>query len=148
MPTFQSARLYACAMCHAQVVICSSCDRGNIYCNAACAQISRQNSLKEAGKRYQNTYQGKVAHARRQHRYREQQKKVTHQGSRQLTSSDLLSTGSENLSVKDVSSEQEDNEIYFCHFCASRCSKFLRNTFLSKAYRPKSIHLSAWPLGP
>jgi hypothetical protein len=32
----QTARLYLCARCRVQVVLCSHCDRGNRYCNRAC----------------------------------------------------------------------------------------------------------------
>jgi hypothetical protein len=34
------ARLFNCARCHRQVVICSRCDRGNLYCGFAMCPVS------------------------------------------------------------------------------------------------------------
>ena len=78
-----SVRLYNCARCHHQVIICSPCDRGNIYCAGPCAQAARKASLKAAGKRYQRSCRGRLKHAERQRRYRARRKKVTHQDSRE-----------------------------------------------------------------
>ena len=77
-----TARLYLCARCRRQVVICSPCDRGHRYCGAGCARTARAESLHAGGQRYQNTHRGRHRHAERQRRYRQRQsKKVTHQGS-------------------------------------------------------------------
>jgi hypothetical protein len=46
-----SARLFNCARCQRQVVICSHCDRGNIYCAKRCSQSARPQSRREAGRR-------------------------------------------------------------------------------------------------
>jgi len=46
------ARLYQCARCHHQVVICSECDRGNLYCAGGCARAARTGSLRAAGRRF------------------------------------------------------------------------------------------------
>jgi len=77
-----SARLFNCARCRCQVVICSHCDRGNIYCGKRCSEAARRQSQREAGRRYQKTRRGGFAHAERQRRYRQRRRaKVTHQGS-------------------------------------------------------------------
>jgi hypothetical protein len=73
----RSARLFLCARCRAQVLVCSCCDRGQIYCTGGCAQIARREGLREAGQRYQASRRGRVAHALRAHRYRARQKNVT-----------------------------------------------------------------------
>ena len=44
-----SARLFNCARCRRQVVICSHCDRGNRYCGKRCAQ-SRPPSIPARGR--------------------------------------------------------------------------------------------------
>ena len=72
-----TARLYNCARCHCQVIICSYCDRGNIYCDKSCADLARKTSLRKAGKRYQRSYRGRLKHAERQRHYRARCKKVT-----------------------------------------------------------------------
>ena len=74
-------RLFLCARCRAQVVLCSRCDRGNIYCGTACARARRHESIRAAGKRYQGSRAGRFAHAARARRYRARRQNVTHQGS-------------------------------------------------------------------
>ncbi len=77
-----TARLFQCALCHAQAIICSKCDHGQIYCSDSCSALARQQSLRAAGKRYQATVNGKRNHAARQARYEMKVKtNMTHQGS-------------------------------------------------------------------
>lgn len=71
-----SSRLFYCALCYTQCVICSSCDYGQIYCSPDCSRSARQKSCNEAEKRYQQTPKGKSNHALRQQRYRERQSKI------------------------------------------------------------------------
>jgi hypothetical protein len=110
-----SGRLFVCARCHAQVVICSVCDRGQRYCSRQCSAQARRASLREAGRRYQSGRAGRFAHARRARRYRQRQlhrpsssssspapapappapapapaKIVTHQCSQELDTGDVL----------------------------------------------------------
>lgn len=76
-----TGRFFLCARCRAQVLICSGCDRGQIYCTQACSAAARRASLREAGRRYQASRRGRITHAARARRYRERRNKVTHQGS-------------------------------------------------------------------
>ena len=85
-----SGRLFLCAGCRGQVIICSCCDRGQIYCNGDCAAQARRQTLKAAGRRYQASQRGRMRHAARMGRYRSRQKKVTHHGSPAPVTSDLL----------------------------------------------------------
>src|SRR5262249_30378505 len=39
-----TARFYLCAGCRAQVLICSCCDHGNIYCGDECASAARRSA--------------------------------------------------------------------------------------------------------
>jgi hypothetical protein len=78
-PMCSSARIFICARCRRQVVICSHCDRGNRYCGPSCAHSARRHPQREAAQRYQRTRRGRFAHAARQRRYR-QRANVTHQG--------------------------------------------------------------------
>lgn len=77
----ESLRFYLCARCREQVHVCSRCDRGQIYCSEECSEISRRESVRRAGAKYQKTPQGARNHADRQRRHRERNQKVTHQGS-------------------------------------------------------------------
>ena len=76
-----TARLFLCARCQAQVLVCSHCDRGQIYCAQGCAQTARRDAQRAAGRRYQASRRGRVNHAARAGRYRARQNNVTHQGS-------------------------------------------------------------------
>ena len=63
------ARLFLCARCRRQVLICSRCDRGQQYCGAGCSDLARRESLRAAGRRYQQSRRGRHCHAERQRRY-------------------------------------------------------------------------------
>ena len=70
----KNARLFNCASCHGQVVLCQRCDRGNIYCSRACSHQARRRSVRRAGRRYQMSRRGRHKHAERQRRYRERRR--------------------------------------------------------------------------
>ena len=71
----RSARLYQCVRCHRQVLICSHCDRGNIYCAGDCSELSRKEKLKEAQKRYEKTDKAKKAKAKKNKKKAKKNKK-------------------------------------------------------------------------
>lgn len=79
------ARLFLCAGCRAQVVLCSRCDHGQHYCGRACAKRARRAKQRDAGLRYQDSPKGRRNHAARQRRLRQRRRggrrSVTHQGS-------------------------------------------------------------------
>ena len=92
----EPARRFLCARCRAPALVCSHCDRGQIYCASGCAAAVRQQSQREAGRRYQGSLRGRFRHAARTRRWRERQallavpvarsematpQSVTHQGS-------------------------------------------------------------------
>jgi hypothetical protein len=127
-----SARLFNCARCRCQVVICSHCDRGNIYCGKRCSQSARSQSQREAGRRYQRTYRGRFAHAARQRRYRQRRRaKVTHQGSPPDVADETLPAESR-ASAQPTSEEPVAVPAagIRCHLCGRVCSRFLRQSFL------------------
>lgn len=64
------ARLFVCARCRRQVLICSRCDRGQQYCAGSYRTLARRESLCAAGRRYQQSRRGRHCHAERQRRYR------------------------------------------------------------------------------
>jgi len=70
-------RLYFCARCQDQVLICRRCDRGQVYCAGECAAQARKASLRSAGARYAASRPGRLANAARQRCFRaRQQQKV------------------------------------------------------------------------
>jgi hypothetical protein len=91
----QPARLYLCARCRVQVILCSRCDRGNRYCGRQCGHQAREQARRETALRYQRSWGGRIAHAQRSRRWRQRRAardaacgpgndahNVTHQGSR------------------------------------------------------------------
>ena len=65
------ARLFLCAGCRVQVVLCSRCDRGNRYCGRACWRLVRNAARRKAARRYQCSRPGRIAHAARSRRWRQ-----------------------------------------------------------------------------
>lgn len=99
------ARRFLCARCRAPVLVCSHCDRGQIYCATGCAAAARLQSQQEAARRYQGSLRGRFRHAARTRRWRERQallagppagpepatpQSVTHQGCPTLASDAVL----------------------------------------------------------
>lgn len=129
-----SARLFQCALCFAQTLICRHCDRGHQYCSKACSDKARQSSRKRANQRYAQTTKGKHNNAERQRRFRlAQSKKVTDQGSE-----------SQPVRVFYALSVFQSLLISFfppiglpqsrvCHFCAQQIDVFVRNDFLHRS---------------
>jgi hypothetical protein len=78
-------RMYDCRRCGVYVRVCSGCDRGQVFCAAECAKLSRRESVRRAGARYQRSRRGAHRHAARQRRWRQQHRSdrglqiVTHQ---------------------------------------------------------------------
>jgi hypothetical protein len=141
----KSAREFNCARCHRQVIICSSCDRGNIYCGPSCSRQARVINHRIANQIYQKTLKGRRKHADRQRRYRQRQKektqKVTDQGSNDLSQNDLLSD-------EPIEGKSRQTEQLYCHFCRRAVSTLLRNGFLRHHRENKLRYPSSWPLGP
>lgn len=136
-----TSRLFLCARCRKQVVICSRCDRGQIYCADGCSPIARQHSLRAAARRYQQSRQGRFNHAERMRRYRLRQQKVTHQGSESATPNALLSTNSPiGLSSPVLDAEPLAQAAVRCGFCGRSCSAFVRQGFLRHRRVPHIVN--------
>ena len=132
-PMCRSARLFHCARCRRQVVICSHCDRGKIYCGQGCARTARRQSQRAAARRYQRTRRGRFAHAARQRRYRQRRgAKVTHQGSPPRRADETLPTESRTSAHRGASPGADADGDLRCYLCGRRCSPFLRQGYLRR----------------
>ena len=121
-----SARLFVCAGCRTQALICGCCDRGQIYCAGECARRARRGTQRAAGRRYQTSRRGRLAHAVRARRYRARRKNVTHQGSPPSPPDDLLPPGSLAIaSGATASGERPGRSASHCHWCGRRCPDLL-----------------------
>ena len=137
------ARIFNCELCHKLVTICGCCDRGNIYCCEACSSTARKRSVRDAGKRYQNTFNGRLNHAKRQRRYRMRfalaNQKVTHHSSQEIVKNGLLRPA-ENKAIM--------NGNLRCDFCGCRCEPFLRtDCLITSALKMLKTH-GIRPQGP
>jgi hypothetical protein len=135
----RNARLFNCARCRRQVIICSHCDRGNQYCQLECATFSRVAACRLAGKRYQNSLRGRHQHAIRQHRYRSRKKIVTHQGYSKSPPNDLL---------RKMAKKKEKPKKLYCHFCQNKCDEYLRLDFLRRYRCDEQQCAPSWPCAP
>jgi len=125
-PIHDTARLYSCARCRAQTMICRCCDRGNVYC-IDCALPARLEAQRRASKRYQESPQGRLNHAARQRHYRAKKTEiVTHHGSGDTEHPVGHSTKENSPIPRGLVSRQA----IFCHFCFEICSQFLRVDYL------------------
>jgi hypothetical protein len=138
-----TGRFFLCARCRAQVLICPCCDRGNIYCEQECAQTSRRNAQREAGRRYQSSHRGRRKHAERARAYRARQKKVTHQGSLQQPSDDVMPkcaapTVSSSPTTRTPQTPRSSplQSPWHCHWCGRPCSPFVRRAYLRRGRGP------------
>jgi hypothetical protein len=127
-----TGRLFNCARCGRQVVICSCCDRGHRYCKG-CAPAARQESRCAAGKRYQHSRRGRLAHAQRQRRYRARRQKVTHQGSPAPPPAAVLVPESRASAPPGEPTGTPVVEGLRCHFCGQVCGAFVRQDSCASA---------------
>jgi hypothetical protein len=131
-----SARLYLCAGCRRQVIVCSCCDRGQIYCRDGCAQQARRCTLQQAGRRYQASRRGRLMHAARMSRWRARQDKVTHHGSPAAPAGDLLVPAAI-TTAHDAAASTDQPRLSgpHCSWCGRRCQELLRQRFLRRRGR-------------
>jgi hypothetical protein len=129
----KTARLFCCNYCKCQVIICTRCDRSNIYCKK-CAPLARGKSQRKASKNYQKTRQGKINHAKRQQRYsllrHQKNEKMTHHPSNNLPLYDLLPIIKSIPVIVENISLTNTKQAVICSFCNYLCSNFLRINFL------------------
>lgn len=125
-----SVRVYNCARCRCQVVICRLCDRGNMYCGLRCSQSARRQLQRLAGRRCQSSRRGRFRHAARQRCYRSRWREVTHQGSFDPPADVLLSTESRIVAAHSGVTPLTAAQGLHRHFCKRLCSPFVRLDFL------------------
>jgi hypothetical protein len=152
----QPARLYLCARCRVQVVLCSRCDRGNRYCGRPCWHQARAEARRQTAQRYQRSRHGRIAHAQRSRRWRQRRAargaddgtgddahNVTHQGSRPgVSSAPLLACTHDSTTVEladiadDITAHSAAQEptiaraCWACRRCGARQPAALRQGFL------------------
>ena len=137
----ESLRLFQCARCLRQVKICTSCDRGNIYCGPACARLARKAARCAASKRYQRTSRGKENHARCQKRYREKQRvKIQDKMNKVIDHGSYSNPHGLCFSTMDEERFGLAVNYLHCDFCGRRSNAYARRDFLNH-YRRTDVAL-------
>ena len=148
------ARLFVCARCRVQVLLCSRCDRGQRYCGRACSRAARSQSLRAAARRYQRSWGGRMAHAARSRRWRQRCREraqqlaaaleaaalvggpsnfVTHQGSPTPSPDAPLPTSDEHAdALIDTGASASTAQ---CRRCAAPLAPWVRQGFLRHGMR-------------
>lgn len=147
------ARIFLCACCRKQVVVCSHCDRGQRYCAGGCSEHTRQRRQRAAGKRYQRSRLGRHKHAQRMRRWRDRHRaranKVTHQGSQDTEANDVLTAPqtteplctllpTASLLIPIAARAVVAFTLCRCSFCGAKVQPQLRPDFLRLARGPES----------
>jgi hypothetical protein len=130
-------RLFLCARCRTQVLVCSCCDRGQIYCAGDCAREARSEAQRAAGRRYQASFRGRLNHATRSERWRVRQKNVTHRGS-PPPRDDLVLVDAAPVTAMPAIVERFrglNAPPSCCHWCGRRCPPLVRIDFLRRGRR-------------
>ena len=130
-----SARLFLCAGCRAQVLICSCCDRGQIYCAGDCApHARRQCASAPPAARYQTSVAGGARMPSAARRYRARRQKRDASGFTSTAAGDLLAPGS--LTIASDAATPDDRPrrpISHCHWCGRRCPRSSARGFCAAA---------------
>ncbi len=160
----QTGRIYLCARCRAQVLVCRRCDRGQIYCTQDCARQARRTAQQGAAQRYQSSHRGRLVHAERSRRYRARRAIVTHQGSTTPLAGDLLRSDAlsqidsmdqgsvEPAPAGDGVAKSPSTSVPSCKHCGVLCPGGVRLGFVRHHPRPfdlgqtdRSIRLALQP---
>ena len=125
-----SARLFFCARCHGQVILCRACDRGHIYCGKGCAQAARRASQQRAGARYRRTRRGRWNNAERQRRFRARRQKVTHHRSAPQLPPAVVPDNAACADRSAFPARDHDPTAIYCQHCGREVDPFLRRDYL------------------
>ena len=142
------ARLFLCARCRVQVVLCSRCDRGNRYCGRSCWRQTREATRREAASRYQRSRRGRMAHSARSRRWRQRhagrggsgggEQNVTHQGSQPAVAAaplaawthDTASIRPDATAAAPAPLQPVPTAPWYCRRCGAPQPAWLRQGFL------------------
>jgi hypothetical protein len=143
-----STRRFFCASasCRAEVFICTSCDRNQRYCAGGCARTARTRSVAESKHRYASSIRGRLKHAERSQRYRDQRKSVTDHSSLSAADHDVLDTSAASAAITPSCDEETattpvtdasaiavpTTEGMSCSFCRRRCGPWIRHAPLRR----------------
>lgn len=98
------ARFLRCLYCHAQVWICTRCDRWNVCCSPECSRAWQREQSRRRGALYRRSQKGRLAGAARVRRFRQAHRDdVTHASSPNLVLEPILGTAAAAPSIEEPS---------------------------------------------
>lgn len=153
-----TGRRYQCARCCKAVLIGTCCDRGNRYCAGDCSERARAESMRNAGRRYRRTRNGKSKGCARQACYRRRRREcVTYSAILASPQQEEIAPDSyppipapEEIVTHHSSPPQRpsvpilpvptvvptaDHKPFCCHFCGRLLSEFVRTGRLTHRIR-------------
>jgi len=150
----RAGRLFLCARCRDQVLLCSQCDRGQQYCSRACSSLSRRERRREAARRYQSSRGGRLKHAARAACWRERVRrlrqggthaavdKVTHQGcSQRPAGASLLGCDTPSACESTIVADLANHTALACRRCTQLLVPHVRQGYLrASGVRWRSDH--------
>lgn len=117
------AWFYLYLRCRSQALICSRCDRGQMYCTPDWAKAARKEKQRCARRRYQAGARGRAMHAERSTRFRERQRGVMDHGSLEPAAASFVIEPANTLQRRSAALNQN-------HFlrkgCACAVTEFVR----------------------
>jgi hypothetical protein len=130
-----SFRMFLCARCRSQALVCRRCDRGQIYCAPSCAHDARRDHQREARRRHQATPRGRAMHADRNRRYRARARRVTDQGPAHEPETGPWRGLQGSPAPSDPASSGSSSAQRRCHLCGRPAASFIRLS----ALRPRRL---------
>ena len=127
-------RMFLCARCRRQVLVCRRCDRGQIYCAGTCAGEARREAQRAARRRHQATPHGRTTHAERNRRYRARRRCVTDHGLSTDVEAARLRRSAIDVATDVPMPARRLPSRLSCHYCGHSPSLFVRLSPL----RPRS----------
>jgi hypothetical protein len=112
LPPASSYRLFQCHCCLVTVVLCSRCDRGNIYCDV-CAPYRKRKRIAAARRKYRSFEKGKSVRAaseklrRRRLKLRPQKENVGDRGSPEVAAQGNTSASEQSRSDSGVPVDED-----------------------------------------
>ena len=136
-------RMFLCARCREHTVLCSRCDRGQIYCGQSCSSAARVEAQRAAGQRYQSSGIGRINHVERTRRWRLRQHQqrvpgaqeddfVTHQGSPQAPTAEPVLSSSLSAGAEPVATVEAAQTQWFCPECSAALHPWVRLGFINR----------------
>lgn len=135
-PVFRQ-RFCKASDCHTLFFICSYCDRGQRYCGLICRKSCRIQQRRDAVRRHQQSFEGRLDHRDRQRAYRQRKAKSALDTAKENVTDHGSQNGVNSATMPERCEEENDRgrsgcwwgegialRLIVCHFCG-RMGRFI-----------------------